>query len=69
MASCCKNMHEDFQRIKTLLMYNIFPAKFLDGCLRNFTQTIYKHQKLSFMKAKVYRKHKKISKRIVNRLI
>jgi len=34
-------MHEDFQRIKTMLVCNGFPANFLDDCVRNLFHRLY----------------------------
>jgi len=34
-------MHEDSQRIKTMLVCNGFPANFLDDCVRNFLYRLY----------------------------
>jgi len=34
-------MHEDSQSIKTMLVCNVFPANFLDDCVRNFLHRMY----------------------------
>jgi len=38
VASSYGSMHEDSQRIKTMLVCNGFPANFLGDCVHNFLQ-------------------------------
>jgi len=41
LASSYGSMHEDFQRIKTMLVCNGFRANFLDDCVRNFVHRLH----------------------------